>query len=46
MSQKQLADPGADGADGDPNPIRRPVETISVKPTVSTDNVRKQCCNS
>lgn len=42
VSQKQLSDP--DDADGDGNPIRN-VETINVKPTVSTDNVRRQCCN-
>ena len=46
MSQKQLSDPSP-GDDPD-NPIRRPnnVETINVKPTVSTENVRRQCCNS
>jgi len=44
VSQKQLSDPDSPDGDRD-NPIRN-VETINVKPTVSTDHVRKQCCNS
>ena len=45
VSQKQLRDPSEEDGGG---PTIRPnnVETINVKPTVSTDNVRKQCCNS
>ena len=42
VSQKQLRDPGNE--DGDrirPNNV----ETINVKPTVNTENVRRQCCN-
>ncbi len=43
VSQKQLSDP--DDPDGDGRDGIRNVETINVKPTVSTDNVRRQCCN-
>lgn len=38
VSQKQMRDP----PEGDT--IRPNVEPIDVKPTVNTDNVRKQCC--
>ena len=47
VSQKQLRDPN--GADDDIHGgTIRPnnVETINVKPTVSTENVRRQCCNT
>jgi len=42
VSQKQLRDPGEDDVTIRPNNV----ETINVKPTVNTDSVRKQCCNS
>ncbi len=44
MSQKQLSDPDDPDGDRDGGSIRN-VETINVKPTVSTENVRRQCCN-
>ena len=46
VSQKQLRDPN--GGDDDNGGTIRPnnVETINVKPTVSTENVRRQCCNT
>ena len=46
VSQKQLRDPN--GGDDDNGGTIRPnnVETINVKPTVSTENVRRQCCSN
>ena len=42
VSQKQLRDPTEEEATIRPNNV----ETINVKPTVNTESVRKQCCNS
>ena len=42
VSQKQLRDPSEEEATIRPNNV----ETINVKPTVNTESVRKQCCNS
>lgn len=42
VSQKQLRDPSEEEATIRPNNV----ETINVKPTVNSESVRKQCCNS